>query len=114
MNDHALSRLNASKSPTFDILRVSDIFNLQNEVDGMIQGTRYYSKKQWNNLVWSRAWEMENRDWKIRTNLFKVTKYVSKIQEGIQPLIWWQIGDISHDLMRYCETMVRLVCRASK
>ena len=43
--------VNTRKSPTFDILRVSGIFGLLNEVGEMLLGTRVYSKKQWKDLV---------------------------------------------------------------
>ena len=80
----------------------------------MIQGTRLYCKKQWSNMVWAKAWSLENRDWKIRAGIFHVTKQINAIQDGVQIMIWWQIGDISHDLMNYVETMVKLVTRSSK
>ena len=77
-------------------------------------GTKYFSKKQWKDLVWTNAWSLENRDWNIRSRLFKVTNYVKLTQDTVETLIWWQLGDRSHDIIRYCETMVQLVCRASR
>ena len=32
----------------------------------------------------------------------------------IKPLIWWQLGNLSPDIMQSCETMSKLVCRSSK
>ena len=101
------------ESPVFDIMRIVDIFELHN-VHDLIQGTKLFSKKQWSNMVWARAWSIENRDWKIRTTFFNVTKHLNVIQEGVQTLIWWQMGDMAYDLMKCFETMVKLVTRASR
>ena len=36
-----------------------------------------------------------------------------RIMETPQYIIWWQISDIDNNLIRECETMVRLVCKTS-
>ena len=71
--NRVVSRENLLHSPAFDILKISEIFGLYLEVGQMLHGTRVYSKRQWRDLVWSRAWDMENQDWYIGTNLFKTT-----------------------------------------
>ena len=114
ISDRLRFSTNILESPVFDILRIVDVFELHNEVQGMVQNTRLFSKRQWSNIVWTRAWLLENGDWRIRANLFKVTNHISAIQDNLQTLIWWQIGDMSHDIMEYIETMVKLVTRASK
>ena len=114
IGDRTRSRLNVLDSPVFDIMRIVDIFEFHAEVHSMIQGTRLYGKKQWSKMVWAKSWLLENRDWKIRAGIFHVTKQINAIQDGVQIMIWWQIGDISHDLMKYVETMVKLVTRSSK
>ena len=50
-----VSRENRLQSPTFDFLKVSEIFGLYEFIGQMIMGTRVYSKKQWRKLVWSKA-----------------------------------------------------------
>ena len=100
-------------SPTFDMLRIANIFGLHNEVGNMLNGTAFYTKKQWKSLVWDKAWTLENQDWHFRTNLFNSTKYISATIDSVRLLIWWQIGGLSHELMVCCETMCKLVCRAS-
>ena len=114
MNNRQISQENILESPTFDILRIAEIFGLIAEVDGMLNGTKYLSKPQWKNLVWTKAWDLENRDWNIRSRLFKTTKYINLTQDSVETLIWWQLGDQSHHIMKCCETMVKLVCRASR
>ena len=110
----AVSRENVLHSPTFDILRTSEIFGLYENVGQMLQGTRVFSKKQWRDIVWAKAWELENRDWHIRTNLFNSTEYICATVENVKPLVWWQLSDVAPDLMLQCETMSKLVCKASK
>ena len=61
-----------------------------------------------------KAWEIENQDWYIRTNLLKSTKYINATINVVKPLVWWQLSDISPDMMLCCETMSKLVCKASK
>ena len=114
VNDKHVSRVNTLQSPTFDILRIIEVFGLSHEVNDMLMGTRYFSKEHWKSLVWTNAWALENRDWEVRASLFKITKYISSTQDTIQTLVWWQLGDRSHGIMKCCETMVKLVCRASK
>ena len=80
----------------------------------MLHGTRVYSKSQWRDIVWSRAWDMENQDWYIRTNLFMTREFISATVDNVKPLIWWQLSDISPDIILHCETMSKLVCKASK
>ena len=106
--------MNRLHSPTFDILRISDIFGLLNDVRGMILGTKSFCKKQWKDIVWAKAWDIDNQDWKIRTALFQSTKYLKATLESVKPLVWWQLGDMSPELMQCCETMSKLVCRSSK
>ena len=108
------------------MLLVSEIFDLKTEVEGMLPSTRIYSKKVWSSMVWAKAWVLENRDWTIRTNIFKVTQCLNTTRDTIKPLIWWELGDVTyvcicidcnlltHDIMHCCEMMVKLVCRASK
>ena len=106
--------VNQLQSPTFDILRISYIFGLYEEVGLMMQGLRYYSKKQWRDMVWSKAWTLENQDWQYRVNLFRSMEHIKVVCNCVNTLVWWQIGDMSKEMMVSCETMSKLVCRASE
>ena len=61
-----------------------------------------YTKNQWNEIVWKRAWQTEAQDWDIRTSLFKTTKTLNSISDPGRLLIWWTLGDIAPDIMRQC------------
>ena len=108
-----VSRENRLQSPTFDILKVSELFGLYDLIGQMMQGTRVFSKKQWRDIVWSKAWDLERQDWNFITNLFKSTEYVKATNNDIRPLVWWQLCDFSPNMTTQCETMSKLVCRAS-
>ena len=80
----------------------------------MLDGTRVYSRKQWRDIVWKRAWEIDNQDWYYRTQFFSITAHLKSIMDTVKPLVWWQLGDHSPELMQQCETMSKLICRASR
>ena len=50
-----VSRLNEFKSPILDMIKIAENFGLLNEVKGMLEGTKLYSKSQWKDFVWSCA-----------------------------------------------------------
>ena len=113
-NNKILSRQNRHNSPTFDILRISEIFDIYEEVNMMLHGTRYYTKSQWKELVWSKAWDLDRQDWHFRKTVFRSTMYLNKILIPSSMLIWWQLAAECPELMHQCETMVKLICGASK
>ena len=46
--------------------------------------------------------------------VYKATSNINLLQSDPTYLIWWQHSDAFPDLMRQCEVMSKLVCRASK
>ena len=96
--NRVMSRENLLHSPAFDILKISELFGLYDVVGQMLQGNRVFSKGQWRDIVWSRAWELENQDWYIRTNLFKSTEFISATIDNVKTLIWWQLSDVAPDM----------------
>ena len=104
---------NKNGSPVFDILKVAHLFELYDEVMRMITGVAFYSKRRWKDLIWSKAWVLENRDWNLRSCLFKATRNIRSLNTNVQYLIWWQLSDLRPDLMSVCESMSKIVCKAS-
>ena len=104
---------NEFDSPIFDILRTANIFGLYREVMGILHGARVYSKVSWRELIWRRAWQVEDEDWNFRTRLFMSTLKVKTIMGVVSYLTWWQLSDEHPNLMRICEVMAKLVCNAS-
>ena len=106
-------RKNALQSPAFDMLKISEIFGLFEEVGSMLLGTRWFSKGQWGDIVWLKAWETENQNWEIRTNILRTTTYLRATMNSVSTMIWWQISDAFPKIMLACETLCKLICRAS-
>ena len=112
--DKVTSCENRSASPIFDIIRIVDLLGLFNEMRDMMYGIRFYNKRQWKDIVWRRAWDIERQDWAMKSSLFSKTKTISSTSDNGRLLIWWQLADIAPNLMKQCEVMVKIVCRASR
>ena len=80
----------------------------------MRKGTHYFSKEMWSRKIWENAWNVEDADWNIRTRYFEVTKMYMDIEEGPQYSVWWKIADENPRIIRQCETMIKIICGASK
>ena len=111
--DKRLASENRFLSPVFDIIRIADLFGLYKVVKEMMEGVRLYSKCQWKEMVWRRAWDIERQDWQMRTSLFKATKTIKTVSDTGKLLIWWQLAGIAPEIMRQCEVMVKIVCKSS-
>ena len=102
-------------SPTFDLLRVSMIFRMYDMVLRMANGTHVYSKLAWKKIVWTNAWKIDDEEWNYTSALFNDTHYLYNTTPGIKyPVVWWDIANLRSDLIPMCETMSKLVCRASE
>ena len=105
---------NAYNSPIFEMLKVACIYEVMNDVIKMINGTHYYSKGMWSMKIWEIAWKIEDIDWNFRTMYFNITKMYMEIETGPQYSVWWKIADTNPKIIRQCETMIKIVCGASK
>ena len=105
---------NVFLSPIFDILRVSIIYGLYEEVCRMLSGITIFSKSQWKQLVWNRAWQVEKDSWHFTTNLYCDSRLITRVMGTPGYCIWWYISDIDHTYIRRCEVMVKLMCNVSK
>ena len=105
---------NVSDSPIFDILRIAIVFNLYDVVMSMCINDHAYSKTQWKTIIWTRAWQVEDSDWQYGTIFFKSLETINMTIGSSKYLSWWHISDACPSLMKACETMAKLVCRASE
>ena len=96
------------------MLRVAYIYDVFNDIVKMTNGTHYFSKEIWSRKVWENAWYVEDTDWDIRIRYFEITKLYKDIEEGPKYSIWWSIADENPGIIRQCETMIKLICGASK
>ena len=105
---------NEVHSVIFDLLKTATLFEFYNEIMRMINGLAYYSKGQWKQMVWKRAWELEKDDRSFRHVIFKTTLNLKMIENEGSYIIWWQISDFFPVLIKQCELMAKLVCGASR
>ena len=81
-------------SPIFDILRLSIIYGLYDEVCRMLCGTAMHSKKDWSNLVWKKAWQIENSAWAEDSTLFPDSTLISRMMKTPNYSVLWQLSDL--------------------
>ena len=112
-NNMEIGLLNEYDSPTFSILKMALCFGLYNDIMKMAIGAVLYPKKRWSAMVWSKAWQVEDEDWVLRSALMKYTLRLNKTIGVVCYLVWWQISDVYPKLMKMSETMAKIVCRTS-
>ena len=106
---------NAQKSPFFEIFSTCKKFGLLDCVRKMVRGEMpIYGKKGWSDLVWQRAWRIEDAYWKATNMMCKNNDLLILTNPDTRYLSWWRLADSNHPLMRMCETIARIVCRASR
>ena len=104
---------NECVSPIFDMLRISIIFYIYHMVMRMCTNDHVYSKSQWKSIIWTRAWQIEDSDWQYGTVFYKSLETIKMKIGSAKYLSWWHISDAYLKLMKECETMAKLVCKAS-
>ena len=61
--DIAKGIANEYDSPVYDILRIAIIFDVYHVIMNVITRNHWYRKKQWKDMIWLRAWQIEDSDW---------------------------------------------------
>ena len=59
------------------------------------------------------AWKMEDEEVTLFKNQLTKEKLIFQIIDKPYYLTWWVVSDVSHELMKQCEVMARLVCDTS-
>ena len=83
--------INAKRSIVFDILGTSIDVCMMKECIDMMEGKQLLGKTKSKNMVWSRAWEMEDTEWDMR----KVSPFplITWIMAKPAYMTWWVISD---------------------
>ena len=113
-NDIAKGIENANDSLVYDILRLTILYDIYDDVMRMVMQSHMYTKSEWKKKVWARAWEVEDEDCRMRLILYKSLYYVEKANGPTRYFIWWAISDNFPWLMKDCENMVKILCKTSK
>ena len=105
---------NDADSPIFEMLKSAILYGLYQEVLNMINMGCQFSKEEWSNLVWERAWSIERADRSFSKSFFEAGVLINDFMEESNHLIWWEIADGHPELVQYCEVMAKIVCRTSR
>ena len=71
------------------------------------------SKKSWSNLLWERAWQLEDGNWRASNLILNDNDLLMSIIKDTRYLSWWRISDLDYRLTNMCETMSKIVFHAS-
>ena len=104
---------NVYGSNVFDMLNVASDFGVLDDVVSMARLGHIWSKDMWKKKIWKRAWDMDECFWAFQTLCHRSLDLLANVCGGAGYLVWWQISDVNHSLMKCCEVMVRLLSHAS-
>ena len=103
---------NVFKSPLMDLIKACHTLNLMPQLRSMARGA-HFSKIAWKKSVWSNAWALENTDWQLLVGNESGIELLSKVIEMPTYSIWWQMSDGNHGILRRCEVMIKILCKAT-
>ena len=88
---------NIYKSPCFELLKVSVAFGVYKCVKEMfLDGDRIVNKRAWSNLIWERAWQLEDANLRASNLILKDNDLLVSIVRDTKYLSWWRISDIDY------------------
>ena len=107
------SKINVCDSPIYEMFNVAERLGMLDMCLNMTLNGHYYDKKMWSKCVWENAWNLEDEEITLYKNQLAKEKLIFQIIEKPYYLTWWVISDVSHEHMKQCEVMARLVCDTS-
>ena len=115
LNDLRAGDLNIYGSPTFDLLKVCIKFGVLEEVVNMLMGnTAIVPKTTWSKKVWDRAWVLDDAFWQTSFIMNRDNELLYETVGRSQYLTWWAVSDKWPNTIRMCETLAKIVCKASR
>ena len=112
MSDVDMYVRNQFHSPIFDMLSISITFDLITHINNAVVTGTVPSKKFWSNLVWTKAWHIEDRLW-ASNGILNGDSIFRSVCGTSHYISWWSFSDVRPQLRRMCEIMVKLVCNSS-
>ena len=103
---------NLHKSPVNDLLNTCISLELMPYVREMCNGT-FISKTRWKLLVWGSAWALEMNEWQAPRGDSVHLELLDKTMTGPAYSIWWQLSDRNHSMIKRCEVMIKILCKAT-
>ena len=71
------------------------------------------SKRSWSGLIWERAWQLEDANWRVTNLIQKDNDLLTSIVKDTRYLPWCKISDLDYRQTNMCETMGKIICHAS-
>ena len=103
---------NEYKSPITDLINACHTLNLMPMVRDMARGA-LFSKSMWKKIVWGNAWTMEVDEWRLLAGNEPSLDLLDKVTFEPVYSIWWQMSDRNRAILRKCEVMIKILCKAS-
>ena len=100
-------------SVVLNLINTSVRFGLDQEVRNMVERDQMYSKQKWKQLVWAKAWLLEDAYWQVECRLHRSLDLLENIGCGNRYLTWWYISDKFPLQTATCEIMAKIVCHAT-
>ena len=114
MENRPQGKDNIFESPTFAILNTAKRLGVLSTLCDMMSGrTPLKSKSKWSNLVWDKAWEVEDLFWESTRVLYKNNDLLYKTLSCTRYSPWWDLSDKFPYMIRICENMAKLVSHSS-
>ena len=79
----------------------------------MIENHHFYPKLVWKNIVWKRAWALEDMYWRIERHMHRSLDLLSGVSPITRYLPWWSISDKYPKYMKDCEIITKIISHAS-
>ena len=89
-NNPGAAQENRYISAVLNILQTSITFGLNEYIRNFIQDGCNVSQVKWQEIVWNRAWELENLYWSIQSKAHKSLEVLNKLCYTPRYLVWWQ------------------------
>ena len=106
-------KLNIFGSNVLNMLNVASEYGFLDDIVNMVRQGHRWSKDELKKRIWGRAWKLDKCFWRVQVARQRSLDLLSNVCGGTGYIVWWQISDVNHQLMKSCETMVRLVSYAS-
>ena len=114
-NDVERGMVNKCSSPVFDMLNGCRKLGIYGRIKKIIAGVEIIpSKYKWKTYVWERAWAYEDLYWDSTRVIYRENDLLSNTSGIAKFTVWWWISDKWPKLIGMCETIVRILCHASK
>ena len=105
--------LNVNRSAVYDLLNTAVTFGYVNDIKNMIYQNHIWNRTHWREKLWRRAWELEDMYGCLKSRCYKSLNMLVNICTNTSYVIWWQVADKYHWLIKDCEIMVKLLCHSS-